>query len=224
MIPRHVRDFYMNRAVIFVNGVVRDYSLILPQLNARDFVMAADGGLKHIHKLKLKPALVVGDMDSISASDLDIAEYQQTEIIRFQKDKDETDLELAIRTAMERGYREMLVVAGLGGRLDQTLANLLLMLHPDFQKCHIVFDDGAEEVCLLRDSLTIRGSAGDIVSIIPLEGDCRGVTTKNLKYTLNDETLEKNKTRGISNEMTAVYAEITLSQGVALCIHTRTHP
>jgi len=195
----------------------------LPQLNARDFVMAADGGLKHIHKLKLKPALVVGDMDSISASDLDIAEYQQTEIIRFNKDKDETDLELAIRVAMERGYREILVVAGLGGRLDQTIGNLLLMLHPDFRKCHIVFDDGLEEVCLLRDSLTIHGNAGDIVSIIPMEGDCIGVNTKNLKYALKEETLEQNKTRGISNEMTAVYAEITLSQGMALCIHTRSH-
>lgn len=211
----------MNRAVIFVNGVVKDYKLIFPQLQARDFIMAADGGLKHVHKLKLKPALVIGDMDSISASDLDIAEFQQTEIIRFEKDKNETDLELGIRIAMDRGYREILIVAGLGGRLDQTIANLLLMMHPDFEKCHIVFDDGVERVCLLRDELEIKGNIGDLVSIIPLGDDCEGVTTQNLKYPLIKETLTQNKTRGISNEITASPARITLTSGLALCIQTR---
>lgn len=211
----------MSRAVIFVNGVVREYSLILPQLKARDFIMAADGGLKHIHKLKLKPALVIGDMDSISASDLDIAEYQQTEIIRFNRDKDQTDLELAIQAAMQRGYREILIVAGLGGRLDQTIANLLLMLSPDFKKCRITFDDGVEEIFLVEGTQEICGSAGDIISFIPMQGSCQGVSTENLKYPLLGETLEQYKTRGVSNEMTAARATISIESGIALCIHTR---
>jgi len=183
--------------------------------------MAADGGLKHINKLKLQPALVIGDMDSISASDLDIAEYQQTEIIRFNKDKDQTDLELAIQAAMQRGYREILIVAGLGGRLDQTIANLLLMLNPDFKKCRITFDDGVEEVFLAKGIQEICGSTGDIVSFIPLEGNCEGVTTENLKYPLLGETLQQYKTRGVSNEMTAARATISIQNGIALCIHTR---
>ncbi len=212
----------MNRAVIFVNGVVRDYSLILPQLKTRDFIIAADGGLKHINKLKLKPALVIGDMDSISASDLDIAEFQQTEIIRFNKDKDQTDLELAIQAAMQRGYRDVLIVAGLGGRLDQTIANLLLILAPDFKKCKITFDDGIEEVFLVNGAQEIGGSAGDVISFIPMEGNCEGVTTENLKYPLIGETLEQYKTRGVSNEMTSSHATISMKSGIALCIHTRT--
>jgi len=183
--------------------------------------MAADGGLKHIHKLKLKPAIVIGDMDSISASDLDIAKHQQTEIVRFNKDKDETDLELAILTAMERGYREILIVAGLGGRLDQTIANLLLMLNPDFKKCTITFEDGVEEVFLVKGTQEICGSSGDIVSFIPLEGNCNGITTENLKYPLVGETLEQYKTRGVSNEMTAARATVSIENGMALCIHTR---
>jgi thiamine pyrophosphokinase len=211
----------MNRAVIFANGVVRDYALILPCLQSRDFIMAADGGLKRIHRLKLKPSLVIGDLDSISASDLDIAEFQQTEIIRFDQDKDETDLELAIRAAMERGYREILIVAGLGGRLDQTMANLFLMLHPDFHKCNITFDDGVEEVCLVRGKHEILGNPGDIVSLIPLQGDCEGVQTEKLKYPLQHETLMQFKTCGISNVMTAAQAAVSISSGIALCIHTR---
>ena len=211
----------MNRAVIFVNGVVRDYSLILPQLKTGDFIIAADGGLKHIHKLKLKPSLVVGDMDSISASDLDIAEYQQTEIVRFGKEKDETDMELAINAAITRGYREILVVAGLGGRLDQTIANLFLMFHVDYQKCAITFDDGIEEVNLIRDIHEVYGSPGDLVSLIPLGGDCKGVSTEDLKYPLQKETLVQYKTRGISNEMINTRAIVSIENGVALCIHTR---
>ena len=211
----------MNRAVIFANGIVRDYSLILPCLQSRDFIMAADGGLKHIHRLKLKPALVIGDLDSISASDLDIAEFPQTEIMRFDKDKNETDLELAIRAAMDRGYREILIVAGLGGRLDQTMANLLLILHPDFQKCAITFDDGVEEVCLVRGMCEIQGNSGDIVSLIPLQGNCEGVQTEKLKYPLQNETLIQFKTRGISNVMIATQATVSISKGTAFCIHTR---
>ena len=211
----------MNRAVIFTNGIVRDYTLIFPFLQPRDFIMAADGGLKHIHRLKLKPALVIGDLDSITSSDLDIAEYQQTEIVRFDKDKDETDLELAIQAAMERGYREILIVAGLGGRLDQTLGNLLLMLHPDFAKCTITFDDGIEEVSLIRKTCEIKGNPGDIVSVIPINSDCQGVKTENLKYPLNDETLYEFKTRGISNVMTSTLASISIAKGTAFYIHTR---
>ena len=211
----------MNRAVIFTNGIVRDYALIFPYLQPRDFIMAADGGLKHIHRLKLKPALVIGDLDSISASDLDIAEHEQTEILRFNKDKDETDLELAIQAAIQRGYREILIVAGLGGRLDQTMANLLLMLHPDFAKCSITFDDGIEEVFLIRETCQVRGNPGDIISIIPIKGDCRGVKTENLKYPLREETLYQFKTRGISNVMTSTQAAISIADGTGLCIHTR---
>jgi len=211
----------MNRAVIFTNGIVRDYALIFPYLQPRDFIMAADGGLKHIHRLKLKPALVIGDLDSISASDLDIAEHEQTEILRFNKDKDETDLELAIQVAIQRGYREILIVAGLGGRLDQTMANLLLMLHPDFAKCSITFDDGIEEVFLIRETCQVRGNPGDIISIIPIKGDCRGVKTENLKYPLREETLYQFKTRGISNVMTSTQAAISIADGTGLCIHTR---
>lgn len=211
----------MNRAVIFANGIVRDYALIYPCLQPRDFIMAADGGLKHIHHLKLKPALVIGDLDSITASDLDIAEYEQTEIMRFDKDKNETDLELAIEAAMQRGYREILIVAGLGGRLDQTMANLLLMLHPDFAKCNITFDDGFEEVCLIHGTCEVKGNPGDIISIIPVKGDCRGVKTENLKYPLCDETLSQFKTRGISNVMTSTQATISIEEGTALCIRTR---
>ncbi len=211
----------MNRAVIFTNGIVRDYTLIFPHLQPRDFIMAADGGLKHIHRLKLKPALVIGDLDSIAASDLDIAEHEQTEILRFDKDKDETDLELAIQAAIQRGYREILIVAGLGGRLDQTMANLLLMLHPDFSKCSITFDDGIEEVFLIRETCQVKGNPGDIISIIPIKGDCRGVKTENLKYPLREETLYQFKTRGISNVMTSSQAAISIADGIALCIHTR---
>jgi len=211
----------MNRAVIFANGAIKDYALILPMLQPRDFVMAADGGLKHIHRLKLKPALLIGDLDSISPSDLDLAEFQKTEIIRFEKDKDETDLELAIKIAMERGYRDMLIIAGLGGRIDHTLANILLMLHPDFQRCRIKFDDGVEEVFLITDKEEIKGEVGDIVSLIPFNGDCEGVKTENLKYPLQNESLLAFKTKGISNVMISNSASVSLESGTAYCIHIR---
>jgi thiamine pyrophosphokinase len=71
---------------------------------------------------------------------------------------------------MQRGYREILIVAGLGGRLDQTIANLLLMLDPDFKKCKITFDDGVEEVFLVDGTQEISGSAGISFLSFPWRG------------------------------------------------------
>ena len=210
------------RAVLFANGEMPDLSRILAMLKADDYLVAVDGGLQHLHNLKKTPHLLIGDLDSVSADEVSQAEAQGVEIRRFKIDKDETDLELALATAAEKGFDEILLVAALGGRLDQTLANLYLLMVPELAKARVTIESGREEIFIIRDHVEIHGTPGDIVSLIPLVGETKGVETRSLKYPLRKETLLPERTRGISNVMLTDLAGVTIESGCLLCIHTRT--
>jgi thiamine pyrophosphokinase len=209
------------RAVIFVNGRLRSPKRLAALLQADDFLIAADGGLRHLRRLGLKPHLLIGDLDSVTAEDVQWAITNGAEVRRYPREKDETDLELALKAAMETGTRTILLAAALGGRLDQTLGNLFLLTRPELDGLDVRLDDGGEEVFLIRDLVELHGQAGDIVSLLPLNGPALGVTTRALKYPLNTETLHPDSTRGISNVMEDRTAGVAVSSGLLLCIHTR---
>ena len=122
---------------------------------------------------------------------------------------------------MDEGCRDLIVVGALGGRLDHTLGNLSLLRDPVLSDCTVRLDDGLQEVFWITRHADLHGAQGDIVSLLPLQGEATGVTTEGLEYPLHAETLYPYKTRGISNVMTAAHASVSLVSGVLLCIHTR---
>lgn len=209
------------RAVIFANGEMPQAGLILPFLRPDDAFIAVDGGLRHLLNLYKIPLLLVGDLDSISPGEVNGIEAQGIEVRRYKVDKDETDLELALLAAVEKGFDEILLVAVLGGRLDQTLANLFLLTLPELAGLKVTIENGTEEIFLIRDTAEIYGKAGDVISLIPLNGVVVGVETRELKYPLRHETLLPEKTRGISNVMLTDQAGVSIKSGCLLCIHTR---
>jgi len=209
------------RAVLFANGDMPQAALILPYLRPDDYYIAVDGGLRHLRNLYKTPWLLIGDLDSISAADVEGALAQGIEVKRYPVDKDETDLELALLMAVEKRFEEILIIAALGGRLDQTLGNLALLTLPFLAGAKVTIEDGTEEVFLIRDRAEINGNPGDIVSLIPLQSEVKGVETRELKYPLNHETLYAEKSRGISNAMLTDQAMVTIESGLLLCIHTR---
>ena len=82
-------------------------------------------------------------------------------------------------------------------------------------------DDGLEEVFLIRACGQIEGLPGDLVSLLPLGAPAQGVTTRGLKYPLNGETLQMQRTRGISNVLLQPQAVVTLTAGCLVCVHRR---
>ena len=209
------------RAVLFSNGEMPKASLILPLLRTDDTLIAVDGGLRHLRNLYKTPQLLIGDLDSVTADEVSQAEAQGIEIRRFKIDKDETDLELALLAAAEKGFDEIMLVAALGGRLDQTLANLYLLMLPELATIKVTIESGREEIFIIRDRVEIHGTPGDIVSLIPLAGQTTGVETRSLKYPLRKENLLPERTRGISNVMLTDLAGVSIQSGCLLCIHTR---
>jgi thiamine pyrophosphokinase len=131
------------RAVIFANGELKGYEAVRDLLQPDDLILAADGGSNHCRALGVTPAVLIGDLDSVTEDDLAFWKEAGTRIIQHNPDKDENDLELALLYAKEKGAQDVLILGGLGGRWDQTLANILLPAYEKLAGLSISFwDDG----------------------------------------------------------------------------------
>jgi thiamine pyrophosphokinase len=209
------------RAVIFANGLLPDETTARSLLHPDDLFIAADGGARHALRLGVKPAWLVGDLDSLDRDEVDELAAAGVGIRRYPPEKDETDLELALRAAIEYDCNPIIVTAALGGRMDQALANLYLLLLPELGGRDVRLDDGIVEAWWIRGEGRVAGAAGDLVSLLPLLGPAQGITTEGLRYPLGGETLYPHHSRGISNEMAGNAARILIEQGILLCVHER---
>jgi len=211
----------LQRIIIFANGELPGPHRIRELLRADDFIICADGGTRHALGLSLIPNLVIGDMDSIQKTEWQELQKTGVAVEIFPRDKNATDLELAIERALESVPREIMIVAALGGRLDQTFGNIALLTDPRLSTVDVRLDDGVEEIFFCRDEAEIHGGGGDIVSLIPWGSAVHNVRTQGLKWPLVRETLFPEKTRGISNEMLGEKAAVHISSGILLVIHRR---
>lgn len=208
---------FQKRIIIFANGELPNKEKARALLREDDFIIAADGGTRHAIELGRTPNIIIGDLDSLPVnlepSTLNI------ELMQFPADKNETDLELAIQHALTLNPQEVIIIGALGGRLDQTLGNIALISNLQPATCNLKLNDGLEEVFFCHDHAEVNGAAGDIVSLIPWQGEVTGILTHGLKWVLQNETLYPHKTRGISNEMTGDTATIKIKSGLLLVVH-----
>ena len=209
----------ISRVIIFANGDLPRLDKAGALLCSDDYMIAADGGTRHAIALGFTPNVIIGDLDSVTL-DLQSLMEKGAQIIRHPCDKNETDLELAIQYALTLKPEQVIILAALGGRLDQTLGNIALI--SGMRDNTFRLDDGVEEVFFCRDHVQINGNVGDLVSLIPWQGEVTDIETKGLKWTLQAETLYPHKTRGISNEMLGATATVQIKSGSLLVVHRRT--
>jgi thiamine pyrophosphokinase len=212
---------FIKRIIIFANGQLPNLEKARALLHDDDFIIAADGGTRHALALGLMPNVIVGDLDSLP-SDFEPSTFNG-EIVLYPKDKNETDLELAIQHALTLKPEQIIILAALGGRLDQTFGNIALISNLQPSTCNLQLNDGLEEVFFCRDHVEINGNSGDTVSLIPWQGEVAGIVTTGLKWRLQNETLYPNKTRGISNELIDDSASIQINSGLLLIVHRRSN-
>ena len=209
------------RAIIFANGSLPDLEAARALLRPDDSLLAADGGTHHLLALGLLPSLVIGDLDSVTPDERRRLEAAGISLRQYPRDKNETDLELALQTAVAAAHTEILVVGALGGRLDQTLGNLSLLTAPSLAGLDVRLDDGCEEAFFVRRRSEVRGRAGEIVSLLPWGGEVAGVTTRGLRWPLHDEPLFPDRSRGVSNELDGESAAVSIRSGLLLVVHRR---
>ena len=187
-----------------------------------DLVIAADGGARHAAGVGRRLDLWVGDGDSIDAADLAALEASGVAVRRSPVDKDESDAELAILAAIDAGARRVTILGALGGeRVDHGLANVWLLGHPRLAGCDARLVDATVRIRLVGPGRTeLPGRIGDLVSLLPFAGDAIGVTTRGLRYPLNDEALPSGPSRGLSNVRAAGDAALTVESGRILVVET----
>ncbi|HEX6483553.1 MAG TPA: thiamine diphosphokinase [Ktedonobacteraceae bacterium] len=207
--------------VIFAGGTLRPGKAVNAAIASADLILAADSGASTALQYGITPAIVVGDFDSLGSLPLQQLQEQGSKIIQVAVEKDETDTELAIDTAIEHGATRITLLGALGGpRFDHTMANVMLLA--GYEKVPIQIVDGPAICWLVRGpgSSSIEGDSGDLLSLIPLTSEAIGVRTDGLYYPLHGETLHFGKTRGVSNVLTGEQAEVSLEQGLLLVIHS----
>ena len=176
------------RAVILTNGTLTDPQQARRHLRAGDRLICADAGARHAIAMGLVPDVVVGDLDSLDAE-------QRAQLVEagvrfdvYPKHKDKTDLELALRLAVTEGATEIVLLATQGGRLDQSLANLLLLTCPEWASVsmHIIEED--QTAWVLRDEghCTVVGTIGDTLSLVPLTLTVTGVHLRGVQWPLHE--------------------------------------
>lgn len=210
----------MKRTLIVANGELDAEAGRRIRAARWDEVVAVDGGAVHCETLGLRPDLIIGDLDSLPAGVRERFEGQGVPFERHPAAKNETDLELALLRVLERGAESIVLTGVLGGRLDMTLGNLLLLADP--RLAHVRAEIWHEDTTarLLRPpGGDVSGAAGDTISLIPLQGDVRGVVTEGLHYPLRDEDLHFAKGRGISNVLAGDQGAVGLREGLLLMVH-----
>lgn len=206
--------------LIFANGVLDEVAWIRPYLPQATAVWAADGGSKHLYRLNHLPDRVIGDMDSLQPEIRVWLTENQVPFNQHPPAKDETDLELALLLAAAQPDADIWLFGLLGGRLDQTLANIFLLTHPALADKKVQLITPTERAWLVRQQTEIVGQVGDLVSLIPLAGDAQGVTATGLQWRLQNETLHVGQARGVSNRLTAEKATVQVENGLLLCVQT----
>lgn len=211
----------MKRGIIFANGNLSDLSQAKKIINKNDFLIAVDGGSLHLNKLKLIPNLIIGDLDSISKSDLKKFVNQNAKIIKYPRIKDKTDFELALDYCLTKKFKEIIIFGILGDRIDHMLANIFLLAktQTDILSIKIKIYEGKKEIFVLNKEIIINGKIGDEISIIPISSKLENITTDGLYYRLIDDTLLFGTTRGVSNVMKKKLAKIKVSSGLAVIEH-----
>ncbi len=209
------------RTIVFVNGQVDDYVKLAHWLEPDDTVVCADGGVYHALALNVVPDAVVGDMDSIDQATLARLMSDGIPLERHPRQKNQTDLELALDRAIRDGADEVLILAAVGGRLDQTLSNLLIVAQREWSvPIRVAANDQMAELLRGGETLTLQAQVGAVVSLIPLSGVVTGITYTGLEYNLADVTLKLGSTRAVSNVVQNYPATITIRSGLAIITQT----
>ena len=208
--------FHASTVVVFSGGSAPNPGVVA-QLPERRFVIAADGGHRHARNLGVTVDLLVGDFDSLDPTDLKAAKASTTEVLQHRVDKDATDLELALDLAIDRSPGEIIVVGGgEGERLDHFVATISLLGDPRYARSHVSAWLGHSRIVVVRPghparlsrvgidppyaTNTANAATAPYVSLVPVSDTVGGITTSGLRFALEDATLLRHRTRGVSNE------------------------
>ncbi|MDD4188692.1 MAG: thiamine diphosphokinase [Eubacteriales bacterium] len=183
-----------------------------------DYIVCADGGAEHALHLGIKPDLIVGDFDSLSADILKIYKDRGITVVRLPVEKDFTDLEFAIEQVLDRRANDITIAGADGGEFDHELANYMLMARYAGKDRKIRIITSEFESCVISQSKILTGNTGDKFSLLPLSSSVEELTIRGAKFETEGLLLPFGSSRALRNEFTQKRVEIYLAAGKLLCL------
>ena len=202
----------MKKCVIIGGANISDYGRARSFMDEADYVIYCDSGLRHMEALGIHPSLVIGDFDSHENPHLDV------ETIVLPVEKDDTDTMHAVKTGIDRGFRDFVLLGVIGGRLDHTLVNAYILTSLENRGCHGIIIDDYSEIETVSSMAEVDDSY-PFFSLVAMEGDARGVTIRNAKFEIEDAVIGPDYQYATSNEpLPGKTAEIIVKDGRLLLI------
>ena len=195
--------------ICYIIGAGEFHGTISPKEN--DLVIAADGGYDTLRRIGARADILLGDLDSLKGEISDIS------VLRFPKEKDETDMHLAYLEGARRGYRVFHIYGGTGGREDHTFANYSLLLQAKLDGNDMrLFGCGSEIFVICDEENKISGAPGETISVFAFGGAAEGVSIKGLKYEIENTDLYPSFPIGVSNEFISSECSVSVRRGALL--------
>jgi thiamine pyrophosphokinase len=205
----------MRSAIIFCGGGPSRVPLEVPD---GALVVAADVGLAEAQRLGVPVDLLIGDMDSVGAAELQAFERGGGEVRRFPEDKDATDLDLAVEAAVVAGVARVVVVGGAGGRFDHLMGNALVLASPRYAAVEIDGVFGGTLLHVVHHRRQLLGAPEETISLFAIGGPAHGVRTDGLRWSLEGADLQPGSSLGISNRFLGEQATIEVADGIVLAV------
>ncbi|MGI5888177.1 MAG: thiamine diphosphokinase [Oscillospiraceae bacterium] len=196
------------RCVIIAGGDPPDKFDILDD----DFIIACDRGLLYAEDAGISPDVILGDFDSLGAEVPD-----RCEVLRYPEEKDDTDLMLAIKFSLSKGFRDFLLLGVYGGRMDHFIGNIQAAAYAASKGavCHLS-GKGEDAYVMSGGSMEIRNPGGRDFSMFSLSDRCTGIRLEGMKYKADGITITNTFPIGVSNEFTEETARVSLETGILL--------
>ena len=217
----------MESLIISGGNLEKEFACSYISQHSCELTIAVDAGMKFFYEQNIIPDYIVGDFDSVEPEILqsfqNIGGEKKPVILQFQPEKDETDTELAIRTAIKQGSKTIHLLGATGSRMDHVMGNFHLLGAAMKQgvDCQIV--DLHNRIRMICQDMVIKkeNQYGKYVSLFPFTPQVKGLTLRGFKYPLNNYTLECYHSLGVSNEIIGTQAEISFQEGILLVIESR---
>lgn len=209
------------RVLIIGNGNIANTRIIQNILKPDDVILCCDGGSKYLFEEGIIPHYIIGDLDSSIPQIIQFFETKGVIFKKFNRKKDETDMELCIDFAISLGASQIIILGGIGTRLDHTLTNINLLIKAENSNVKATIIDDNNEINIISSSIQINGKKGDLISLIPISTTVNGISTSGLEYPLTNATMTIGKSLGVSNVLEDIKANISIKDGYLLVIKSR---
>ena len=206
--------------LIVAGGPDPGAGLIRKMASGAERIYCADRGAQWVYHAGLKPDIAIGDMDSVNRETLEKIRQDEISMLKYPSEKDQTDTELAIEVAVSDGAKSIILLGGLGGRMDHTLANIEQMKAWYKKGIRITIMSADTAMFIAERTVTFRAMRGSYVSLFPQNEGIRVMNSEGLYYPLKDVILPTDTTLCISNQMTPDHVIMDIRNGAVLIVVT----